>query len=56
MKVNKTDDGFECECGFSSSGWEKKKMRDERAKQHLAEHEHGAVMPELAEFWKGENK
>ena len=45
---------YECpECGFASSGWSTKKARDERAKQHKAEHETGEPMPELIEFEEG---
>lgn len=41
---------FFCEaCGFESTGWPTKASRDERGKQHQAEHETGAPMPELAE-------
>ena len=48
---------FECKelvgaepCGFKSSGWDTKKLRDKRAKQHLEEHETGEPMQELADF------
>lgn len=37
-------------CGFRSSGWASKRKADERRRQHLAEHTHRAVMPELAEL------
>lgn len=44
---------FVCsECGFTSSGWPTKTARDQRGRQHKAEHESGEPMPELAEFRK----
>lgn len=43
-------------CGFSSVGHETKKQRDFRGKQHEEEHESGQIMPEIAEFMKGDGK
>jgi hypothetical protein len=42
---------FECpDCGWLSRGWATKKARDERGRQHKAEHETGEPMSELADF------
>jgi hypothetical protein len=42
--------GFECRCGFESTGWPTKKARDERRREHSREHAHGEPMSELAVF------
>ncbi len=36
---------------FISAGWAERKHAVERGRQHIAEHETGKPMPELAEFW-----
>jgi hypothetical protein len=44
---------YECpepNCEFISAGWGTKKARDERGRQHKAEHETREPMQELADF------
>jgi hypothetical protein len=44
--------GFKCPepgCEFTSRGWRTKKSATERGDQHLAEHETGEAMAELAD-------
>lgn len=44
---------YECDepgCGFTSTGWETKTLKDARARSHKIEHEQGEVMLELADF------
>lgn len=40
----------ECECGWVSAGWDRKKDADARRAQHHEEHETNEPMPELAVF------
>lgn len=37
-------------CGWTSTGWESKKVADARGAQHEAEHKTSKPMPELHEF------
>lgn len=43
------DDGhvFECDCGFTSSGWPTKKAAQDRAQQHKQEHLTGELMENI---------
>lgn len=54
VKVEDTStyDGECALCGFQSIGWERKKDASERMDAHLAEHETGEPMPDMAE-WLG---
>lgn len=39
-------------CDFTSIGWPSPEARDERGRQHEAEHKTGKPMPELVDFEK----
>jgi hypothetical protein len=42
--------GFECECGFASSGWPQRKHANARWQQHKDEHEGNGVTQSLDDF------
>lgn len=54
QRIGRDDDAdtytLECECGFTSVGWDTKKVATRRGSQHANEHDANEPTPELAEF------
>ena len=57
MAVTQTDfteadqsHGFHCQCGFVSTGWPTKTVRDARKREHKDEHATGEPMSEIVDF------